>query len=171
MHRLDMRFIPLIMSNRCDHMNPCMSMRAEARSLTTFGTSGGVWQSPRLFFRYSVVFIPRNLANILMTSLEGSFGTRPPSSSGGHTGPPLIWNDLSSSRQYLLGSCLLLIVQHLWWSSRKDGERDGRTGHYRRLINLIFAGLVLGNPEHRMTFIRRELPLSTIACSGLSPNA
>jgi len=84
---------------------------------------------------------------------------------------PLIWNDLSSFRQYLMGSCVLLKVQNLRWPSRKDGESDGRTGHYRRLINLIFAGLVPGNPEHRMTFIRRELPLSTIACSGLSPNA
>jgi len=86
-------------------------------------------------------------------------------------GAPLIWNDLSSSHQYLMGSLLLIVVQNLRRPSRKDDESDGRTGHYRRLINLIFAGLVLGNPEHRMTFIRRELPLSTIACSGLSPNA
>ena len=70
-----------------------------------------------------------------------------------------------------MGSCLFLIIQHLRRPSGKDGESDGRTGHHRRLINLIFAGLVPGFPEHRMTFIRRELPLSTIACSGLSPNA
>jgi len=87
------------------------------------------------------------------------------------TTAPLIWNDLSSSHKYLMGSCLLLVVQNLRWPSRKDGQNDRRTGHYRRLINLIFAGFVPGKPEHRMTFIRRELPLSTIAYSGLGPNA
>jgi hypothetical protein len=90
---------------------------------------------------------------------------------GAHGCAPLIWNDLSSPSQCLMSSCTQSNDQHLWRSCRKDGECDGRTGHNRRLINLIFAGLVPGSPEHRMTIIRRELPLSTFACSGLSPNA
>ena len=106
----------------------------------------------------------------ISTRLRYNPGVRATSDVRQHASP-LIWNDLSSTRQYLMGSCLLLILQHLRWPSRKDGESDGRTGHYRRLINLIFACLVPEILEPRMTFIRRELPLSTIACSGLSPNA
>jgi len=52
-------------------------------------------------------------------------------------------------------------------ADRHTGGRQEREGLLRRLISLLFAGLSRRNAGHRMDLIRRELPHSPCARSGL----